>query len=170
LKLLSYYPPPNFGAPGATKSNYSITQANSNPNLRYFGRIDYDLSSKNRVTFSITQKDNPGKNTNDLPCPLNCFSGDIDGYNVQLSDTWTLSPTIVNEFRMGYTKQGNWFVPNTIGFDSQAKLGLQYAKANIFPGIHFSGGSCCNWLQPGTNAIYIEHLYNPSRRNNPDQG
>ncbi len=162
LKLLSYYPLPNFGAPGATKSNYSITQANSNPNLRYFGRIDYDLSSKNRVTFSITQKDNPGKNTNDLPCPLNCFSGDIDGYNVQLSDTWTLSPTIVNEFRMGYTKQGNWFVPNTIGFDSQAKLGLQYAKANIFPGIHFSGGSCCNWLQPGTNAIYIEHLYNPS--------
>src|SRR5260370_17228800 len=63
---------------------------------------------------------------------------------------------------MGYTKQGNWFVPNTLGFDSAAKLGLQYAKANIFPGIRFSGGSCCNWLQPGTNAIYIEHLYNPS--------
>src|SRR6266849_3715389 len=162
LKLLSDYPLPNTGAPGATQNNYTITQANSNPNLRYFGRIDYDLSSKNRVTFSITQKDNPGKITNDLPCPINCFSGDIDGYNVQLSDTWTLSPTIVNEFRMGYTKQGNWFVPQTLGFDSAAKLGLQYAKANIFPGIHFSGGSCCNWLQPGTNAIYIEHLYNPS--------
>ncbi len=162
LKLLSYYPLPNTGAPGATQNNYTITQANSNPNLRYFGRIDYDLSDKNRVTFSITQKDNPGKNTNDLPCPLNCFSGDIDGYNVQLSDVWTLSPTMVNEFRMGYTKQGNWFVPNTIGFDSASKLGLQYAKANIFPSMHFSGGSCCNWLQPGTNAIYIEHLYNPS--------
>jgi len=162
LKLLSYYPLPNTGAPGQLTNNYTITQANSNPNLRWFGRIDYDLSAKNRVTFSITQKDNPGKNTNDLPCPLNCFSGDIDGYNVQLSDTWTLSPTLVNEFRMGYTKQGNWFVPNTLGFDSAAKLGLQYAKANIFPGIRFSGGSCCNWLQPGTNAIYIEHLYNPS--------
>jgi hypothetical protein len=162
LKLLSYFPPPNTGAPGLLKSNFTITQANSNPNLRYFGRIDYDLSSKNRVTFSITQKDNPGKNTNDLPCPLNCFSGDIDGYNVQLSDVWTLTPTIVNEFRMGYTKQGNWFVPQTLGFDSAAKLGLQYAKANVFPAIQFSGGSCCNWLQPGTNAIYIEHLYNPS--------
>src|SRR5260370_33383421 len=62
---------------------------------------------------------------------------------------------------MGYTKQGNWFVPNTLGFDSAAKLGLQYAKANIFPGIRFSGGSCCNWLQAGTNAIFLEHLYNP---------
>jgi hypothetical protein len=161
-KLLAYYPQPNTGAAGATQNNYTITQTNSNPNLRYFGRIDYDLSDKNRVTFSITQKDNPGRNTNDLPCPLNCFSGDIDGYNVQLSDVWTLSPTIVNEFRMGYTKQGNWFVPETLGFDSASKLGLQYAKANIFPGIHFSGGSCCNWLQPGTNAIYIENLYNPS--------
>jgi hypothetical protein len=162
LKLLSYYPLPNTGAPGQLKDNYTITQANSNPNLRWFGRIDYDLSAKNRVTFSITQKDNPGKNTNDLPCPLNCFSGDIDGYNVQLSDTWTLSPTLVNEFRMGYTKQGNWFVPQTLGFDAASKLGLQYSKANIFPSMRFSGGLCCNWLQPGTNAIYIEHLYDPS--------
>jgi Carboxypeptidase regulatory-like domain len=162
LKLLSYYPSPNTGAPGQPQNNFTITQTNANPNLRYFGRIDYDLSSKNRVTFSITQKDNPGKNTNDLPCPLNCFSGDIDGYNVQLSDTWTLSPTLVNEFRMGYTKQGNWFVPQTLGFDAASKLGLQYAKANIFPSMRFSGGVCCNWLQPGTNAIYIEHLYNPS--------
>src|SRR5260370_1709209 len=63
---------------------------------------------------------------------------------------------------MGYNQEGNWFVPNSLGFDSAAKLGLQYAKANIFPGIRFSGGSCCKWLQPGTNAIYIEHLYNPS--------
>src|SRR6266478_8813409 len=164
LKVLNnnFYPKPNTGAPGLATNNFFFLSPSSNPNLRYFGRIDYDLMKNNRVTFSITQKDNPGKNFNEWPCPINCFSGDIDGYNVQLSDTWTLSPTIVNEFRMGYTKQGNWFVPNTIGFDSQAKLGLQYAKANIFPGIHFSGGSCCNWLQPGTNAIYIEHLYNPS--------
>jgi len=162
LKLLAFYPMPNVGAAGALQNNFSITQANANPNLRYFGRIDYDLTSKNRVVFSITQKNNPGKNTNDLPCPLNCFSGDIDGYNAQLSDVWSLSPTMVNEFRMGYTKQGNWFVPQTLGFNSATTLGLQYAKANIFPTIQFGGGSCCNWLQAGTNAIYIENLYNPS--------
>src|SRR5712664_900874 len=162
LKLLSYYPLPNTGAPGQVQNNFTVTQTNASPNLRWFGRIDYDLSAKNRVTFSITQKNNPGRNTGDLPCPLNCFSGDIDGYNVQLSDTWTLSPTLVNEFRMGYTKQGNWFVPQTLGFDAASKLGLQYSKANIFPSMQFSGGTCCNWLQPGTNAIYIEHLFNPS--------
>jgi hypothetical protein len=161
LKVLSFYPSPNNGAPGATNDNYVLDTPSSNPNLRYFGRIDYDMMKNNRVTFSITQKDNPGENFNQWQCPINCFSGDIDGYNVQLSDTWTLSPTVVNEFRMGYTKQGNWFVPQSLGFDAATKLGLQYSKANIFPTFNLSGG-CCTSLQPGTNAIYIEHLYDPS--------
>lgn len=161
LKVLAFYPLPNTGAPGQAVNNYTFTPPSSNPNLRYFGRIDYDLSQNNRVTFSITQKDNPGQNVNQYACPLNCFSGDIDGYNVQLSDTWTLSPKLVNEFRMGYTKQGNWFVPQSIGFDAASTLGLQYSKANIFPTFNLNG-ACCTSLQPGTNAIYIENLYNPS--------
>src|SRR6266446_2505671 len=163
LKVLNnnFYPKPNTGAPGLATNNFFFLSPSSNPNLRYFGRIDYDLMKNNRVTFSITQKDNPGKNFNEWPCPINCFSGDIDGYNVQLSDTWTLSPTLVNEFRMGYTKQGNWFVPQSLGFNAASTLGLQYAKANIFPTFNLSG-TCCTSLQPGTNAIYIEHLYDPS--------
>ncbi len=161
LKVLSFYPLPNTGAPGLTTNNFFSLSPSSNPNLRYFGRIDYDLMKNNRVTFSITQKNNPGKNFNQWPCPINCFSGDIDGYNVQLSDTWTLSPTLVNEFRMGYTKQGNWFVPQSLGFNAASTLGLQYSKANIFPTFNLSG-TCCTSLQPGTNAIYIEHLYDPS--------
>src|SRR5258707_1123854 len=161
LKHLSFYPSPTTGAPWATTNNLFSLSPSSNPNLRYFGRIDYDLMKNNRVTFSITNKNNPGKNLNQWACPLNCFSGDIDGYNVQLSDVWTLSPTIVNEFRMGYTKQGNWFVPQSLGFDAASTLGLQYSKANIFPTFNLSG-TCCSSLQPGTNAIYIEHLYDPS--------
>src|SRR5258707_3191600 len=160
-KVLSFYPLPNFGPPGLATNNFFSLSPSSNPNLRYFGRIDYDMMKNNRVTFSITQKDNPGKNFNQWPCPINCFSAAIDGYNVQLSDTWTLSPALVNEFRMGYTKQGNWFVPLSLGFDAASKLGLQYSKANIFPTFNLSG-TCCTSLQPGTNAIYIEHLYDPS--------
>jgi hypothetical protein len=170
-KVLTYYPKPNAAGtpatidgvvyPGDITNNFVFTSPSINPNLRYFGRIDYDLSDKNRIMFSITQKDNPGQNFNQWPCPINCFSGDIDGYNVQLSDAWTISPTVVNEFRMGYTKQGNWFVPQSLGFDSAGTLGLQYAKANIFPTFNING-VCCTQLSPGTNAIYIENLYDPS--------
>jgi hypothetical protein len=164
LKLLNSYPLPNAGAPGALSNNFSTILPAPNPNLRYFGRIDYVLSEKNRVSFSISQKDNPGINKGGpFPCPQNCFSGDIDGYNTQLTDTWEISPKMVNEFRMAYTKQGNWFVPDTIGFNAASSLGLQYAKANVFPNITVNGnGLCCSTLQPGTNAIYIEGLYDPS--------
>jgi hypothetical protein len=170
-KVLTYYPLPNAAGtpatingvlyPGAITNNYVFTSPSISPNLRYFGRIDYDLSQNNRVMFSITAKNNNGQNFNQWQCPINCFSGDIDGYNVQLSDAWTISPTFVNEFRMGYTKQGNWFVPQTIGFNAASTLGLQYAKADIFPTINING-VCCSQLSPGTNAIYIENLYDPS--------
>jgi hypothetical protein len=52
-------------------------------------------------------------------------------------------------------------VPQTLGFNSATTLGLQYAKANIFPTFNLNG-TCCTSLQPGTNAIYIENLYDPS--------
>jgi len=163
-KILSYYPLPNAGASGALTNNFSTILPTPNPNLRFFGRIDYALSQNNQISGSISQKDNPGVNKyGPFPCPINCFSGDIDGYNAQVTDTWTINPRMVNEFRMAYTKQGNWFVPDTIGFNASSLLGLQYAKANVFPQININGaGFCCNGLAPGTNAIYIENLYDPS--------
>ncbi len=164
-KILGYYPSPNAGAAGALTNNFSTSLTAPNPNLRYFGRLDYDLSQKNRLSFSISQKDNPAFNkSGPFPCPINCFSGDIDGYNAQVTVTSELSPTLVNELRMGYTKQGNWFQPQTLGFNAASTLGLQYAEANVFPQINISGGGakCCSQLAPGTNAVYIENLYDPS--------
>ena len=164
-KILGFYPAPNTGAPGALTNNFSTVLPAPNPNLRYFGRLDYDFSQKNSIRFSISQKDNPAVNKGGpFACPLDCFTGDIDGYNAQATVTSEISPMMVNELRMAYTKQGNWFVPYTIGFNAESALGLQYAKADLFPTININngGGTCCGQLAPGTNAIYIEHLYDPS--------
>jgi carboxypeptidase family protein len=162
--VLKYWPEPNVTCPGGVSfctNNYFYKQASPNPNLRYFGRIDYNYSQANHVTFSISQKNNNGYNKNQLPCPINCYSGDIDGYQAQVTDTWTISPTMVNEIRMGYTKQGNWFVPATNGFDPTT-IGLQYAKFTQFPNFNIGGANAVNSLNPGTYAIYIENLYDPS--------
>ena len=179
----AYYPAsntpgqvPNPAFPGVVINNYAYTSPNLNPFLKYFGRLDYTVSEKNRVNFSITQRDNPGTNTNFQVCPIDCFSGDVDSYNTQISDVYAFSPNVVNEVRFGYTKQGNWFVPYTIGKGYPQKLGLQYSKADVFPQMSVSqsatasgsGGSgsvaiCCSpVLQPGTNAIYIENTFQPS--------
>jgi hypothetical protein len=181
--LQAYYPAPNTPGqmpnaafPEVVINNYSYSAPNLNPFLKFFGRIDYNMSTKNRINFSITQRDNPGTNTNFQVCPIDCFSGDVDSYNTQISDVYAFSANLANEFRFGYTKQGNWFNPYTLGKGYPQKVGLQYSKADVFPQISVSqsatasgsGGSgsvaiCCSpILQPGTNAVYIENTFEPS--------
>lgn len=181
--LQAYYPQantpgqtPNPSFPGVVVNNFAYSSPNLSPFLKFFGRIDYNMSDKNRINFSITQRNNPGTNTNFQICPIDCFSGDVDSYNTQVSDVYMFSPNVVNEARFGYTRQGNWFIPYTIGKGYPQKLGLLYSKADVFPQISVSqsatasgsGGSgnvaiCCSaMLQPGTNAIYIENTFEPS--------
>ncbi len=143
------------------QNNYVYAAGNVNPFIKEFGRLDYQVKEKNRLTFSITQRDNNAFYDN-TSCPLNCQHGDVDSYNAQISDVHTFSPTTVNEFRFGYTKQGNWFQPTSIGLGYPQKLGLKYAKADIYPNINITGTAGNNTLTPQSNSIYIEHSFEPS--------
>jgi hypothetical protein len=155
--------------PNQCTQNLYLAHTNPAPVHRYFGRLDYDLSSKHRINFSISQKDNPGVDNGLFKCPLNCGSGDVDGWNTQVTDTWTITPTIVNEIRMGYTKQGNWFLSQSIGLNPATAFGLQDTHFNQFPFIGsssfyggFGGPSPVNVLSPATDAVYIENSFDPS--------
>jgi len=157
------------GFPNECSSNLYLAHINPAPVHRYFGRLDYNLNAKNRISWSISQKDNPGVDNGLFACPLNCGSGDVDGYNTQVTDTWTLTPTIVNEFRMGYTRQGNWFLSQSIGLNPATAFGLQGTHFNQFPFIGnssiyggFGGPFAVNTLSPATDAIYIENSFDPS--------
>jgi len=66
---------------------------------------------------------------------MNCFSGDIDGYNVQLSDTWTIIH-LVNEVRMA-TPTGNCSCRKA-GFNA-ATPWIAIFEANIFPTFNLTG-------------------------------
>ncbi|MGH9689092.1 MAG: carboxypeptidase regulatory-like domain-containing protein, partial [Candidatus Acidiferrales bacterium] len=144
-------------------NNLFLSHINPSPVLRYFGRLDYNLSANNRIMFSISQKDNLGVDNGLFACPLACGSGEVDGYNTQITDAWTLSPTIVNEFRFGYTKQGNWFLSKSIGLNPATAFGLQDTHFNQFPQIGgFGGPDPVSTLSPATDAIYIENSFDPS--------
>jgi hypothetical protein len=150
-------------------SNYYNAPKTPAPVHRYFGRLDYDLSAKHRIMFSISQKDNPGVDNGLFNCPLNCGSGDVDGWNTQVTETWTITPTIVNEIRMGYTKQGNWFQSASLGLNPATAFGLQGTHFNQFPFIGnssiyggFGGPYNVSTLSPATDAIYIENSFDPS--------
>ncbi len=153
-----YFPTPNL--PGFA-NNWQGGLASTAPFIRQFGRMDYNFSDKNRLTFSITQRDNKGLGQTP-DCPIDCNPYDIASYNAQVSDVWTVSANLINEFRFGFTRQGNWFQPETLGKGYPAKVGLQYAKADVFPGISIGGPVGGTSLAPGTNAIYVENSFEPS--------
>ena len=156
----AYFPVQNL--PGYT-NNYGNKEPSTSPYLRFFGRIDYNLTEKNRLTFSITQRDNPAQYWwGPIPVILQEV-GDVDSYNAQISDVWSISANTVNEFRFGYTRQGNWFAGWPTGKGYPQKIGLQNSKADIFPGMSMGGGPA-GWtgIWDTTNATYIENSFTPS--------
>jgi len=145
---------------GYNSNNFVFNAPSTTPFIKWFGRMDVDTSASNRLTIAETESDNPGQNVNEGICPFNCFSGDVSRDNAQISDVWTASSHFINEARMGYTDQLNFFVPQTLGQGWPAKLGMQFAQVDLFPTINISNFD--GNLQPGTNAVYKEYLFDPS--------
>ncbi len=158
LNIQQYYPAANL--PGIT-NNYRYLQVGNNPAWREFGRLDYNITTKNRLTFSITEHSSTSINGG-TSCPVNCQHSNAAAYNAQVTDVYTFSPTVVNEFRYGFARQGNWFSPGSLNLGYPEKIGLQYAEANVFPNINITGTAGNNTLNPQTSAIYIENSFNPS--------
>ena len=153
----------SIGGEGQPNNNWYYNQLTSNPAKRYFGRLDWDVKSNNRITISDTQADftypGPSSISN---CPIGCQNGYVDNNNAQITDVWNISTTIVNEARIGYTNQMNYFTDSSLGKGYAAQLGWQFAKVDDFPGFETTGTYPYSWLTPGSNSVYKEHVFDPS--------
>jgi len=168
LAIQKIIPAPNFPgqlvtngstSEGYYQNNYAYQTPSTNPFTKYFGRLDYDVTSSNRVTISETESDNPGYGYGEGFCPIDCQSADVSRDNAQVSDVWTFSSHLTNEARLGFTDQLNFFVPATLNQGWPQKLGVNFAKADNFPNIGIN-----NFYGPGgsTNAVYKEMVFDPS--------
>ena len=155
------FPLPNFGLPNQVSNNFQTFVPSVSPFIKYFGRMDYNVRDSNRITFSITQRDNKGIGYSSY-CPSNCNPFDIDSWNLQLSDVWTINASTVNEFRMAYTRQGNYYTPQSLGKGYPAKFGINYSVADILPTLTINGPVGSSSIVPGINAIYAEDSLQPS--------
>jgi len=148
---------------GLLQNNFTSSQPQSTPFKRYFGRLDYNITTAHRLSMSDTQRDTPVVYPNSVtPCPIGCQNGDVDSNNAQITEVWTISPRTINEVRFGYTYQGNFFVDQTLGKGYPASLGWQFAKADSLPAIQFNGSYPYAWIQPSSNSVYKEHVFDPS--------
>jgi Carboxypeptidase regulatory-like domain len=160
-KIQAFYPAPNLSG---LQNNFSYLKPGNGNSKKYFGRLDYNVTDKNRINISVTMHDNPHK-TNFDPgpvCPINCENNAAEGYNAQASDVYTVSSSMVNEFRYSFVRQANWFVPQTLGKGFPTQIGLQFSNADVFPTVAISGTGGPGNLAPGTNAVFIENTFIPS--------
>jgi hypothetical protein len=160
--IQAYFPQPNTAGTvvnGIPKNNYFYNVPSSTPEQRFFGRLDYDITPRNRFTASEFWGDRPGQTLAQGLCPIGCFSSSIENSNAQVSDVWTLNPSTMNEARLGFTDELDFFVPYSLGEGFPQKLGWKFAKADVFPTINISGEYVPG---PGTNAVYKEFIFDPS--------
>jgi hypothetical protein len=162
-----FYPEPNVTSgtithpDGIPWNNYTTNTPNLHPFTKFFGRIDYTPFANHRFTISETESDNPavsfgrGKDS----CPINCQSQDVSRDNAQISDVWTIGPTMVNEARLGFTDQLNFFSPLSLNKGYPAKMGIKWAVADAIPQVDVMNMS---GLTEPSNSVYKEFVFDPS--------
>jgi hypothetical protein len=147
---------------GVVTNNYAYVTPGISPFTKFFGRLDYDINSKNRFTASVTEGDNPGYYFGSTVCPINCESEDVSRHNAEVSDVWSRSSNFTNEARFGFTDQLNFFLPATLNRGFSGRLGYRLAKVDLLPG--FGPGSNVSGFGTGNTSPFIfkEFVYDPS--------
>ncbi|MEO8596946.1 MAG: TonB-dependent receptor [Candidatus Solibacter sp.] len=151
----SYYPTPNLAGQvvnGIATNNYNYLAPGDSPKRKYFGRFDADITSTNRVTGSAAWNDGPSKPFSPV-APINRAPGDVMNQSGQLSDYWTISPSLTNEMRIGFMGEFDQFHPDTIDQGYPEKLGLKFSKADVFPTVSINNYYT---LGSGLNTEYKE--------------
>jgi hypothetical protein len=165
VKFLSLNPyatpnlPPTFTTTGPTNDFYSGNHYISDRQA-YLGKIDQAITSnqkvfaryiwnkyrvigsRNNVLYNWTAIDNTALGFG-LPEP-------IDERNIAFGYIDTISPTIINEFQLGYQRRNDTITPVTANQGWAATLGIPGVGPETFPGFVASGSSSVAWTaNPG---------------------
>ncbi len=122
-----FYPLPNFGAANLTNANYRDAVPQQIRHDQFDVRVDYSVKSNNNLYARFSYKrSEPKVLDSGLPA-------DLTGYRVQvrmarqvaISDSWTITPTVINEFKAGFSRNFNPRQGTLLGQDLVNDLGIQ---------------------------------------------
>jgi hypothetical protein len=148
------------------------------------GRLDYSVNSKLNVNLSgnMTRSTNDGIYQDPLPGPfqIKTTGSYSKNYVLALGVDYTVTPTIVNQFKAGFLYTHTINSPQAVGFDvgSQGALGYPFQgissgnfsitpQGNYYP--YLQGNDDVSW-QKGSHTIKFggnfwhqqDHFYNPA--------
>lgn len=177
LKILNFIPLPNTtpgtlnnlyvplaNQAGVVYSNYYYNRTSVNHPYTYLLKGDYAINTANRLSASMMRRKvsvitDPSYNEE---WPANINDGITGGLTAQITDVWTLRPTMVNEFRASLIRQSIRNIPASKDKGYIAKLGVNYALGDVFPTVNIGGPIGGTSLGPGTSATMGETTYAPS--------
>ncbi len=131
-------------------NNFVFNGSSPNTDTWYTSKVDYNLSAAQRLAFSFNYF--PTTSTYVPVDPLfpsdatSTQEGKTDNLTAQLSHAYTISSTMLNEFRIGASRELDKYVPPSLGKNDPTLLGLEptygtNAPANVFPNIKIDQGA-----------------------------
>ena len=152
--IQAIFPSPLPNLPGIV-NNYQYITPSQSTLQKWFGRFDANITQNNHLSGSSAF--NVTNSTGLSPvCPVNCITIDVENMSGQLSDVHTFNSTTINEARAGWMGEYDLLSPDTLGQGWPQKLGLQFAKQDLFPTMNISG---FYQLAPGVHANYKENIF-----------
>jgi hypothetical protein len=163
--IKTFYPAPNLSTP-LNGSNWFLTTPLANQQTQYNGRVDYNVSQKQRVfsryTF-WTVSDNGhseflDKGFNGTTWPTNDGHAKYNTHQGVIGDTYAINPTTVLDVRANYVRQ---YAPNLAQSTSvdESQFGSAFAALASTMNVH---------LMPGFNPSGAHGFYNMG--NYPNDG
>jgi hypothetical protein len=129
-KIAANFPAPNI--PGLLGFNYYWVDRETQPGKWYNTKIDYNITSSQRLTGNI-EIVRAGLG---YPQPDPLIDNDawaIKEYQSEITDVWTISPRLMAEFRVSLAREYGSFQSVSTGKGWPAKLGLHNPVADMFP-------------------------------------
>ncbi len=162
-----------------TTNNFVFNGSSPSTDTWYTGKADYNLSSKQRLSFSFNYFPTTSSYVPADPLyPNDATSyqqGKTDNLTGQLSHVFTIKPTLLNEFHLGASRELDKYKPPSLGKNDPTTLGLEpaygtNAPANVFPKITIDQGAGVGCIAEGAgcgengniDATLGEGVYNVS--------
>jgi hypothetical protein len=139
--------------------------------MRVDMKLDHQFNSNHRVFGRVSRMRNraPGRYSTDVAWQVwdPVITQPNDFTNVVFSDTYNLSPTIINEFRLGYNRRRETKTPLSYNRDFGRQLGIPNISPETFPrfntgyngnpGGYFSNTAEDNTLQNNVTKLAGKH-------------
>ena len=141
LAIQQNFPLPNVPGAGNVNNYYSV-QSNWGVMKQLMSwintKVDYDITPKNRATTSLAWV-NYDQSFTRPDCSIDCAHWKGNQPQGQITDVWTISPNVINEFRFSLSRAYGVATNASQGQGWADKLGLVNSAGDVFPNIWING-------------------------------